>query len=228
MNTTSIDTKDTKDTNDCVARASSSERGYALVALLALMTVLMITMMAAAPSIRQQSRRDVELEAIARGEEVAEAIRMYIQYNPTHQPPTSMEQLQEGVAPPGRTKKIQVLRASAARDLLSSTGEWKTIKANDPAFVHFIRALAEYGDGKLPNATNDPALAGIANTLPKLTGIVTGLGANDLSGEDGGEDESLSSSGPFIGVASRSRRDSIITYYGIDRHSGWVFTPFYR
>ncbi|MDT7808042.1 MAG: hypothetical protein QOJ70_1855 [Acidobacteriota bacterium] len=217
-----------RDTNDCAPRADSCERGYALIALLALMTVLMIAMMTAAPSIRQQSRRALELEDIARGEEVAEAIRMYIQYSPTHQPPTSMEQLQEGVSPAGRTKKIQVLRASAARDLLSSTGEWKTIKANDPAFVHFVRALAEYGDGKLPNATNDPALAGIANTLPKLTGLVTGLGAEEGSGNDGGDDESLSSNGPFIGVASRSRRDSIITYYGIDRHSGWVFTPFYR
>jgi type II secretory pathway pseudopilin PulG len=214
-----------RDTNVSAARARSHERGYALIALLALMTVLMIALMTAAPSIRQQSRRDLELEDIARGEEVAEAIRMYIQYSPTHQPPTSMEQLQEGVSPAGRTKKIQVLRASAAHDLLSSTGEWKTIKANDPAFVHFIKALAEYGDGKLPNATNDPALAGIANTLPKLTGLVTGIGTDDPSG---GEDESLSSNGPFIGVASRSNRDSIITYYGIDRHSGWVFTPFYR
>ena len=64
------------------------ERGYALIALLVVMSVLMIMTMAAAPSIRQQSRRDLEIEAIARGEEVAEAIRMYIRLHPTHQPPT--------------------------------------------------------------------------------------------------------------------------------------------
>src|SRR5215210_8508422 len=92
----------------------AGERGYALIALLALMTLLMIAMMAAAPSVRQQSRREIELEAIARGEEVAEAIRMYIRLNPTHQPPTSMDELLEG-APVG-TKKVKVLRASAARD----------------------------------------------------------------------------------------------------------------
>ena len=211
-----------------VARSGASERGYALVALLALMTVLMIMMMAAAPSLRHQARRELELEAIARGEEVAEAIRMYIRLHPARQPPTSMEELQEGVAPAGRTKKVQVLRASAARDPLSTTGEWRTIKANDAAFVRFVRALAEYGDGKLPNPTNDPALAGLAGTLPRITSLVTGLGSGSAPGSGGGEDESLSSRGPFIGVASRSRRESVVTYYGIEQHDGWVFTPFYR
>ncbi|HEX8351684.1 MAG TPA: hypothetical protein VF611_02080, partial [Pyrinomonadaceae bacterium] len=137
----------TPDTPDGAAR----ERGYALVALLALMTLVMISMMAAAPSIRQQARRDLELEAIARGEEVAEAIRMYIRLHPTRQPPTSMEELLGGVAPAGRTKKVMVLRASAARDPLSESGEWRTVKPNDPAFVCFVRDLTEYADGRTPN-----------------------------------------------------------------------------
>ena len=208
------------------AAAWRGERGYALVALLALMTVLMITMMGVAPSLRQQARRELELEAIARGEEVAEAIRKYIRLHPTRQPPTSMDELLEGVSPAGRTKKVKVLRASAARDPLSTSGEWRTVKPRDEAFVRFVRDLAEYAEGRLPAATTDPALKQLGDTLPRVGGLVTGLGS-DRRGE-GGEDTSLSSSGPFIGVASRSRRDSIITYYGIDRHDGWVFTPFYR
>jgi type II secretory pathway pseudopilin PulG len=210
----------TSDTSAGPAR----ERGYALVALLAVMTLLMIAMMAAAPNLRQQARRELELEAIARGEEVAEAIRMYITLHPTRQPPKSMEELLEGVAPAGRTKKVMVLRGSAARDPLSTSGEWRTIKPNDPAFVRFVRDITEYADGRTPNATSDPALAGIP--LPRITGLVTGLSPDRA--DDGGEDESMSSSGPFIGVASRSRRDSVVTYYGIDHHDGWVFTPFYR
>ena len=202
------------------------ERGYALIALLALMTLLMIAMMAAAPSIRQQSRREIELEAIARGEEVAEAIRMYVAMNPTRQPPTSMDELLEGVSPAGRTKKVKVLRASAARDPLSESGEWRTIKLRDEALVRFIRDISEYADGRTPTATSDPALNALAQQLPQLTALVTGIGSSD--DDDGGEDNSLSTSGPFIGVASRSRRDSIINYYGIDRHDRWVFTPFYR
>ena len=208
------------------ARHSKAERGYALIALLAMMTLLMIATMAAAPSIRQQARRELELEAIARGEEVAEAIRMYIRMNPTQQPPTSMDELLEGVAPAGRTKKVKVLRASAAIDPLSESGEWRTVKLRDEALVRFIRDISEYAEGRTPTATNDGSLQTIAGQLPQLTGLVTGIGSG--SNDEGGEDSSLSSSGPFIGVASRSRRESIITYYGIERHDRWVFTPFYR
>jgi type II secretory pathway pseudopilin PulG len=202
------------------------ERGYALIALLALMTLLMIAMMSAAPSLRQQSRRERELEAIARGEEVAEAIRMYIAMNPTRQPPNSMEELLEGVTPAGRTKKVKVLRASAARDPLSESGEWRTVKVRDESLIRFIRDISEYADGRTPNPTDDSALATLKGQLPQLTGLVTGLGSG--SDDDDGEDNSLSTRGPFIGVASRSRRDSIITYYGIERHDRWVFTPFFR
>ena len=202
------------------------ERGYALVALLAAMTVIMLTIMGIAPSLRQQARRELEQEAIARGEEVAEAIRMYVRLHPTRQLPKSMDELLEGVAPQGRTQKVMVLRASAARDPLSSSGEWRTIKPNDPAFLRFVRDLTEYADGRTPNATSDPALQGVP--LPRLTGLVTGLDSDSDRGSEGGEDDSASSNGPFVGVASRSRRDSIVTYYGIDHHDGWVFTPFYR
>ena len=203
----------------------SRERGYALIALLALMTLLMIAMMAAAPSLRQQSRRERELEAIARGEEVAEAIRMYVSINPTHQPPNSMDELLEG-APNGRTKKTKVLRASAARDPLSESGEWRTVKLRDEALIRFIRDITEYADGRTPEATTDPSLQTLKGQLPQITGLVTGLGSG--SGGEVGEESSLSTSGPFIGVTSRSRRESIVTYYGIERHDRWVFTPFYR
>src|SRR5918911_5275854 len=100
------------------------ERGYTLVALLAMMTILAIAMLAAVPSVRHQAQREREIEAIRRGEEVAEAIRLYVRYHPQHALPTSMEQLVEGVQVPGRTKKLQVLRAAAAHDPLSKSGEW--------------------------------------------------------------------------------------------------------
>lgn len=196
------------------------ERGYSLVALLALMTVLMIMMMAAAPSLRQQSQRERQLEAIARGEQVAEAIRAYVHY--AHRLPTSMEELQEG-APVG-TRKVQVLRASAAHDPLSKSGEWRPIKVNDPALISFIRDLTRYTDGHLPSPTNDQALAQVAQ-MPRITGV---LDIDTVEDSSGGDDDTLTSNGPFVGVASRSRRDSVVTYYGIERHSGWVFTPFYR
>lgn len=207
------------------AHSSRGERGYALVALLAVMTVLIISMMAAAPALRQQARRERELEAIARGEEVAEAIRNFIHL--AKRPPTSMDELLEG-APVG-TKKIQVLRESASHDPLSESGEWKTIKVNDPALVTFIRDLTKYADGKPPNPNDrdkDGTMTALAQQLPRVTNI---LDIDSGAGRDGGgEDSSSNSNGPFIGVASRSQHDSIVTYYGVDHHDGWVFTPFYR
>jgi hypothetical protein len=135
--------------------------------------------------------------------------------------------LLEGVTPAGRTKKVKVLRASAARDPLSESGEWRTVKPRDEAMVRFVRDITEYAEGRTPTPTNDGSLSVFSQQLPQLTGLVTGLGGSELGSEDG-EDSSLSSNGPFIGVASRSRRDSIVTYYGIERHDRWVFTPFYR
>lgn len=197
------------------------EGGYALVALLALMTFMMLAAMAMAPNLRQQAQRELELEAIARGEEVAEGIRIFFHY--TGRLPTSMEELQEG-APYG-TKKIQVLRASAAVDPLSSTGEWRLVKVQDREFIEFVRALVLYTNGGQPQRmTKDSRLQTIP--VPQLTGVLdTGSEGEDAPG---GEDTSTTSKGPFVGVASRSRRESIITYYGIERHDKWVFTPLFR
>jgi type II secretory pathway pseudopilin PulG len=205
-------------------RDAAGQRGYALVALLALMTVTLIMVMAAAPSVRQQSRRELEREAIARGEEVAEAIRAYIHMKGT--PPTSMDELLEGVAPPGVIRKRQILRASAARDPLSRDGEWRLIKANDPEFAAFIRAVTVYAEGRLP-ATNDnnQFIKQLEATFMRVNSILN-TGTRDEA--PGGEDNSMSSTGPFVGVASRSRRQSVLTYYDIERHDKWVFTPFFR
>src|SRR3984893_19492502 len=101
------------------------ERGYTLVALLAVMTLMALFALAAAPRILQQAQRDREKEAIFRGEEVAEAIRIYYGAKIKNRGPgeaglpTSIDDLLQGVAKPGVTKKLQVLRASAARDPLS-------------------------------------------------------------------------------------------------------------
>ncbi|HKC66314.1 MAG TPA: type II secretion system protein [Pyrinomonadaceae bacterium] len=200
------------------------EQGYTLIALLAVMSIMALLLVAAAPSIQQQTQRTLEEEAIWRGEQVAEAIRLYVRLNPRHQLPTSMDDLLEG-APTNGPKKIQVLRPVAARDPLSSTGEWRLIKKTDAAFIDFTRAVIAYA-GRPVNTTDtvftSPSAAG---PPPQLTNVLD-LGTTEES--SGGEDTSTNSPGQFIGVASRSRRNSIITYYGIERHDKWIFTPYFR
>lgn len=200
----------------------TKEDGYSLIAMMALMTIMAIFMLAAAPIVHQQQQRNLEEEAIHRGEEVAEAIRIYVRFNRGNLP-TSMDQLLEGVTVPGRTSKLQILRASAAHDPLSSTGEWKLIRPNTEEVLEFARAVTEYNNNVMPQ-TSEPFLQRYLQFI---------VNTRDTSEDEdepapGGEDTSENATGPFIGVVSRSQRKSYITYYGIERHDRWIFTPLLR
>lgn len=199
---------------------SRDERGYTLLGLLALATIIMIFATAAAPSIKQQTQREREEEAIFRGEQVAEAIRTYITRS-NNQIPNRMEQLQEGVSVPGRTRRLQVLRPSAARDPLSSDGEWRVVISTvDRRLSDFGARITAYNNGIPPTTTDQKMLPFVPQGITIISDD-EGQAPND-------EDVTANSSGPIIGVTSRSRRQSIINYYGISRHDHWVFTPLFK
>jgi len=200
----------------------NAERGYTLVALLVVMSLMALFALAAAPQVRQQAQREREKEAIFRGEQVAEAIRSYYRYRGAqgvNSLPTSMDQLLEGI--PRGTKKLQILRSEAARDPLSSSGEWRLVGATSQEIGKFVRSVTVYSGGVPPT----PRLAGLAGLIPQMTNI---LDTDSTDTAPGGEDTSANSSGPFLGVASRSQRNSVMTYYGIERHDEWIFTPLFR
>lgn len=200
------------------------ERGYTLVALLAVMSLLALFAMAAASNIQQQGQREREKEAIFRGGQVADAIRLYYQYKGrqgVNSLPTSMDQLLEGI--PKGTKKLQILRVSASRDPLSKAGEWKLISPTSQDLGGFVASLTVYTGGIPPTPRGE--FAALARLIPRVTDV---LDTESGSTARGGEDTSASADGPFLGVASRSQRNSVITYYGIDRHDQWIFTPLFR
>ena len=201
---------------------ASPEGGYALVSLILVLSLLALFALGAAENLRQQTQREREKEAIFRGEQVADAIRSYYLAHGGGRGgasalPTSMDQLLEGI--PRGTKKLQILRAEAAVDPLSKSGEWKTVGPTSDELVQFITALTTYGGGTPPQ----PRMPGIP--IPQVTNI---LNTGSTGTAPGGEDDSPSSTGPFIGVQSRSQRNSVITYYGINHHDGWLFTPLFR
>lgn len=205
---------------------SHCEQGYALVALLAVMTVIAIFAAAAAPSIRQQAQREREREAIFRGEQIAEAIRVYHSYQtrlgkPPGESalPTSMDQLLEGV--PRGTKKLQVLRPSAAFDPLSNSGEWRLIRPGGSEMSDFVREIMLYSENIRPTTTDQQL-----KVREQFMAPISFSGGTGLSGSDAVRDDNYS--GPFIGAASRSNNNSVIYYYGIARHDGWIFTPIFR
>ena len=215
-----------------ISSIHTQEGGYTLVALIALMTLMALFAMAAAPRIAQQAQREREQEAIFRGEEVADAIRLY--YNAQRQNqrtagdtalPTDMDQLLEGVQLRGRTKKFQILRASAAHDPLSKSGEWRLIKPRSTEITDFVHDLMLYA-GNVAPATTDRELQQVQQLMAPI--VVGSLGLSTTRGSGSGGVVSGSSSGPFIGVSSESGLESVITYYGIDHHDHWVFTPLFR
>ena len=197
-----------------------SEGGYALVSLLLVMSLLALFALGAAQNIRQQAQREREKEAIFRGEQVADAVRAYYRYRGAqgvNSLPTSMDDLLQGI--PRGTKKLQILRVEAARDPLSSSGEWKLVGPTSQDVAAFVKSLTVYSGGVPPT----PRMTKLA--IPQMTNI---LDTESTNTAPGGEDDSANSSGPFLGVTSRSQRNSVMTYYGIDRHDGWLFTPLFR
>lgn len=202
----------------------NSEGGYTLVALLLVMSLLAIWAVAAAENVKQQAQREREKEAMFRGEQVADAIRSYYRFRGSQGPtslPTSIEQLLEGI--PRGTKKLQILRTEAAIDPLSSSGEWKLIGPTSSGVTDFVKSLTVYSGGVVPTPRGD--MGRLASLIPQMANV---LDTGSTSTAPGGEDDSANSSGPFVGVTSRSQRNSVMTYYGIDRHDGWLFTPLFR
>jgi type II secretory pathway pseudopilin PulG len=200
--------------------------------MLALMTVLALFAVAAAPRLQQQAQREKEKEAIFRGEQIADAIRDYYLSRTTatggpgeQALPTTIDQLREGIPLPGGSKKRQILRASAARDPLSQKGEWRTVRPRAQELIDFQRAVVVYAGNMLPQPTNGQIAQLQQFAVPQITSVMDTGSTNTAPG---GEDTAADSSGPFVGVASRSRNNAVLYYYGIDRHDHWIFTPLFR
>jgi type II secretory pathway pseudopilin PulG len=174
---------------------SNDEGGYALVAMLVVMSLLALFAMAAAPNVKQQAQREREKEAIFRGEQVADAIRLYYASkgkSGTNSLPTNMEQLTDGIQIPGRTKKLQILRASAAKDPLSTSAEWKLVTPTSQDFAELVKNLTVYTEGVPP--TPKAEFQTLASLIPQMTNVLDTKSSNTAPG---GEDNSESASGPL-------------------------------
>ncbi len=192
-----------------------------LLAVMGLMAVFAIALLAVAPSVQMEVQREKELETIRRGEEVAEAIRLYVEFYRGAKLPNSMDDLLEGL--PQGTKKRQILRASAAIDPLSEDGKWRLVKPDVQSLGGFAKRVQEYNGGLLPS---NPSQVFDRWAIVLVNNLNTGTDS-EVKGADEDADDSTENT-PFIGVASRSKSTSVLTYYGIENHSKWVFTPLFR
>jgi type II secretory pathway pseudopilin PulG len=203
------------------SRNKPGESGMTLMAVMAVMAVFAIGLMAVAPSIHHGIQREKELEAIRRGEEVAEAIRQYVEFYRGARLPNSMDDLLEGL--PFGTRKRAILRESAAIDPLSEDGQWRLIKADVSSLGGFARRVQNYNGGMLPS---NPSPIFDRYTIVVMNSLETET-EDDIEGPDDSIDFATENT-PFIGVASQSRSKSVLSYYGAENHSRWVFTPLFR
>jgi hypothetical protein len=197
-----------------------------------MMTIMSLFAMAVAPSAQQQAVREREKEAIFRGEQIADAIKDYYRYRlgvtgqvGDNSLPTSMDQLLQGIPVPAGSKNRMILRVSAARDPLTIEGEWRFIRPRSESLIEFQQSVMFYAGNVLP-PPRDQQIAQLQQfAVPALTSLVNlGRPVERQPGTSIDDD----SSGPFVGVASRSRRASVLTYYGIEQHDQWIFTPLFR
>ncbi len=195
-----------------------------MIAVMAVMTLFAISLLAVAPSVQQEVQREKELEQIRRGEEIADAVRQYVVYYQGRKLPNSMDDLLEGL--PQGTKKRMILRPSAAVDPLSEDGKWSLVPINK--MKNFARRVQTYNGGLLPSS--EPLPQNITNQIGYLIVNVNSGTESEVSGAaDETDAETFSTENtPFIGVVSQSQSKSILTYYGIENHSKWVFTPLFR
>lgn len=204
-------------------KSQNPQSGMTLFAVMAIMTLFAIALLAVAPSVHQEVQREKELESIRRGEEIAEAILQYVKHHRGAKLPESIDDLLEGL--PQGTKKKQILRPSAATDPLSEDGKWRLIKADPQTIAKFAKRVQNFNNGLLP--------ANPDRLLDKYSIVIVNsinTGTEDEPETDVGDDEfELSTDDtPFIGVASQSRSKAVIAYYGIEKHSNWIFTPLFR
>ena len=193
-----------------------------MLAILAAMTLFALSLLAVAPTVYIEVQREKELESIRRGEEVADAIKQYVLYYNGAKLPNTMDDLLEGL--PFGTKKRMILRPSAAIDPLSEDGKWRLIKPESQAFISFGKRVQVYNNGLLPSS---PSQVFDRFALP-LVNIINTKSESDTKESDETEIDDVTENIPFIGVASQSKSKSIITYYGIENHSKWIFTPLFR
>ena len=213
------------------SHSNRSEGGYTLVALLAFMTVLALFAMAAAPSVQQQALREREKETIFRGEQISDAIRTYYINRratrgvaPDQALPTSIDQLLEGVPIVGGARNRQILRASAARDTLTTDGEWRLIAPRGEALVEFQQSVMIHAGNVLPIPRGEMAQLQQFAAPPIISLTNLGSTSSRRTTVSAGD----TTSGPFVGVASQDTNKSVLTYYGIETHDGWIFTPLFR
>ena len=180
--------------------AERSEQGYVLIALLFMVAVIMIVMASVAPSIATSIKRQREEELIHRGKQYQRAIQLY--YRKFGRFPASLDDLKN-------TNNIRFLRHKYT-DPITGKDEWRLIRFGQ-AKPRTPPAYLSGGQGGNPGGQPGQGAQGT------LRGASAASISKPLSGSP------TLGSGPIVGVASTSEKESLKEIDGKNHYHEWEF-----
>jgi type II secretory pathway pseudopilin PulG len=178
-------------------KRSSSEAGYNLVILMVVLTLFNIAVVIALPKWSQVIRREREEELISRGWQYAEAIRVF--QNRFQRLPVRLDELVK--TEPRSIRKLW-------KDPMTDDGKWVLIAPGQGGRVPVPPPGPDGRGDQTPDGDKGPDQP--SEEVPDDTGI--------------GQKKDPAQVGPFIGVHSRSSKESILIFNGHNRYDEWQFT----
>lgn len=186
-----------------------SEAGYNLVILMVMLMVMNIVIAAALPKWSHVIRREREEELISRGFQYAEAVRVF--QNRFQRLPVRIQELVE--VKPRSIRKLW-------KDPMTDEGTWVLVPLNRNGPVLTPQPEGPSGgedqNGRGGKGGQNGGSGKPGEDLPDGNG-------DGGDGGDGGKKEPTQV-GPFVGVHSRSSKESILIFNGHDHYDEWQFT----
>ncbi len=181
-----------------------AQGGYNLVALMVIVGILLLVLGMAIPGFELELKREREEEAIFRGLQIAEAIRVF--------------QLRQGRLPLTLEELLELEPRSIRqlwKDPLTEDGVWGLVRGTG--------LPPPPGDGEVPeNGDEDEGEEG-EDEEEEGDGTDGGFGPTfDLAGDAASAQASI---GPIAGVFSRAKGAATILFAGEDVYKEWRFTP---
>lgn len=200
-----------------------AEEGYVLAAVIILLAVILIFLASAAPKVKEDIRRDQELETMHRGKQYSRAIQLY--YRRLRHYPPNVEALED-------TNMMRFLRKRYP-DPMSGKDDWKPVfygANNAPLTMGYfgqplnMGAAVITGSAGVPGADNGLGASAIPTAFP-TNGNGNGNGNNNNSSTMTYSTgmPTVGGSGAIIGVSPGVDKDSILVYKTKDHYTQWEF-----
>jgi type II secretory pathway pseudopilin PulG len=201
-----------------------SEEGYILLGVVIVLSVFTIILLAALPKVREEIRRDHEIETMHRGQQYKRAVQLY--YRRFHSFPPSIDALLE-------TNGLRFLRKRYS-DPLTGKDDWEPVflgQNRAPLTMGFFGEVRNLGAAQAGNgpSRSDQIVGGrppdtFSTYAPDPSGLDNGANSIQAKSSDSSSPfGQVPGIGPIIGVSPSNTEQSILIYKTKDHYDEWEF-----